>query len=66
MINTISESSENNDPNDIKRELLMVKKDIKKLEERVGERDREIEKLKKENFNLINRFNNLSLLLGFF
>ena len=53
--------SENNDPNDVKKEILMLKKEAKKLGEQGLDKDKEIEKLKKENFNLLNRLRNSTL-----
>jgi hypothetical protein len=36
----------------------MLKKELKRVNDIMGERDREIEKVKKENYNLINRYRN--------
>ena len=42
----------------MKKENNMLRKELKKISEIMGDRDKEIEKLKKENFNLINRCRN--------
>ena len=43
---------------EVKRELTMMRKDVKRLTESGAEKERDIERLKKENFNLINRCRN--------
>lgn len=45
-------------PSDIKKEVLMLKKELKKTYEQMTEKEKEIERLKKENFNLVNRCRN--------
>lgn len=41
-----------------RKEISMLKKELKRICDIADEKDREVEKLKKENFNLINRYRN--------
>ncbi len=45
-------------PDLLRKEISMLKKELKRVNDIMGERDREIEKVKKENYNLINRYRN--------
>ena len=45
-------------PDLLKKEVSMLKKELKRVSDVLGEREREIEKVKKENYNLINRYRN--------
>lgn len=42
----------------MKRDMLSMKKEVIKYNAMLQEKEKEIEKLKKENFNLINRCRN--------
>lgn len=46
------------DPSDTKRELAQVKREAKRIGDLLLQRDKELEGLRKENFNLINRCRN--------
>ena len=46
------------DPSDTKRELAHLRREAKKLSDILLQRDKELEGLRKENFNLINRCRN--------
>ncbi len=41
-----------------RKEISMLKKELKRICDIADEKDREVEKLKKENYNLINRYRN--------
>ncbi len=42
----------------MKKEVVMLKKELKKFNEIMIDKEKEVEKLKKENFNLLNRCRN--------
>ena len=42
----------------LRKEISMLKRELKRVADIGGEKDREIEKLKKENYTLINRYRN--------
>ena len=52
---TSSMSGVTHNPSEMKMEISMHKKEVKRLNEAIGEREREFERLKKENANLLNR-----------
>jgi uncharacterized protein YlxW (UPF0749 family) len=43
---------------DLKKECGMLRKELKKLSQMICDKEKEVEKLKKENFNLLNRCRN--------
>jgi hypothetical protein len=43
---------------EMKKEMLIMKKELIKVNGIIVEKDKEVEKLKKENFNLVNRCRN--------
>ena len=45
-------------PDLLRKEISMLKKELKRICDIADEKDREVEKLKKENYNLINRYRN--------
>ena len=45
-------------PDLLRKEISMLKKELKRIYDIADEKDREVEKLKKENYNLINRYRN--------
>ncbi len=45
-------------PDLLRKEISMLKKELKRVSDFAEDKDREVEKLKKENYNLINRYRN--------
>ena len=45
-------------PEMLRKEIQMLKRELKRVADLGSEKDREIEKLKKENYTLINRYRN--------
>lgn len=51
-----SNCSEN--PAELRKELILARKEAKKLQDACAERDKEVERLRRENFNLAARCRN--------
>jgi predicted RNase H-like nuclease (RuvC/YqgF family) len=58
MSNTMQDSSLDANPDMLRKEISMLKRELKRVADIGSEKDREIEKLKKENYTLINRYRN--------
>ena len=58
MSNTMQDSSLDANPDMLRKEISMLKRELKRVADIGNEKDREIEKLKKENYTLINRYRN--------
>jgi len=54
----MQDSSLDANPDMLRKEISMLKRELKRVADIGSEKDREIEKLKKENYTLINRYKN--------
>ena len=41
-----------------KKEIVMLRKELTRMQQAMQEQEREVERVKKENYNLVNRYRN--------